>query len=131
MPTIFNIGHSNRSIDEFLNLLKSNGINILVDVRRFPTSKFEPFKKDSLSKSLRDAGIEYLYLGKELGGFRPFGYKAYAETEDFGKALRELEIVAEKSLTCFMCAEKNPQSCHRKFIKEALYYRGWEVVDIA
>ena len=130
MPKIFNIGHSNRSNGEFINLLKINCVEILVDVRRFPTSKYDAFKKDNLSKSLRDADIQYLYSGGKLGGFRTGGYKAYVETEDFKKALRELEIIAGNNSVCFMCAEKKPQFCHRKFIAEAFSCRGWEVVDI-
>jgi len=74
---IWTIGHSNRSINTFLELLSEHGNQVLVDVRSFPTSKVEHFKKEKMEKWLPHHGIEYVWLGKELGGYRRGGYKRH------------------------------------------------------
>jgi uncharacterized protein (DUF488 family) len=71
--TIWTIGHSNRSLATFLELLNDHGIEALVDVRSFPTSKIEHFKKEQMEKWLPKHGVEYLWFGKELGGYRHGG----------------------------------------------------------
>jgi len=80
---IWTIGHSNRSIDTFLELLSEHGIQMLVDVRSFPTSKIEHFKREEMQKWLPEHGIEYVWLGKELGGYRRGGYKRRVQTKLF------------------------------------------------
>ena len=78
MPTtLWTIGHSNRSMEAFLELLKEYRIQVLVDVRSFPTSKIEHFKKEAMEKWLPEHGIEYVWLGRELGGYQRGGYKAH------------------------------------------------------
>jgi len=130
MKSIFTIGHSTRSFEEFLSLLKQFKISILVDVRRFPTSKLEHFKKEKLEDFLKREGIEYIYLGEKLGGYRKGGYKRYIETEEFMEGIKELEKIAEKGRTAIMCAERFPWRCHRKYISMVLEKRGWKVAHI-
>jgi uncharacterized protein (DUF488 family) len=128
---IYTVGHSTRSIDEFLGTINTHGIKLVVDVRRFPTSsKFPHFSRDRLSKSLSDAGIAYLWKGDLLGGMRTGGYQAYTQTDDFSRGLSQLEITASQQPTCIMCAEKLFFRCHRRFIADILVQRGWEVIHI-
>ncbi len=75
--TIWTIGHSNRSKETFLELLSENGIEVLVDVRSFPTSKIEHFKREEMERWLPEHRVEHVWLGKELGGYRLGGYRAY------------------------------------------------------
>jgi len=126
-PTIFTLGTSNRAPEEFVALLKHYGIQLLADVRRFPTSRFEHFKQENLAKLCRDAGVEYVYLGDELGGYRSGGYEAYMETETFHAGLEKLEALAREQPTAVTCSERLPWRCHRRFIGRALSERGWHV----
>jgi len=130
MKEIFTIGHSTRSFEEFLSLLKRFKISILVDVRRFPTSKLEHFKKEKLEPLLKQEGIKYIHLGKELGGYRKGGYKKYMESKEFMMGIKKLEKIAEEGRTVIMCAERFPWRCHRKYISIALEERGWRVSHI-
>lgn len=127
---IFSAGTSTHSIEEFVNLLRFYGINTLVDVRRFPTSRFEHFKKENLQKLVEEAGINYLYTGKELGGYRKGGYEVYMNTGDFLLGIERLEGTARVNKTVFVCAEGLPWRCHRRFIGQALEKKGWEVIHI-
>jgi len=128
---IYTIGTSNRSIEEFVGILKSLYIKAVVDVRSFPTSKkFPHFNSDSLAEALEKEGFHYIYLGKELGGFRKGGYQNYMKTENFKKGIEKLEEIAENSLSVFFCAEKLFFRCHRRFISEVLTERGWKVLHI-
>jgi MFS family permease len=135
---IYSIGHSTRSLDDLLNLLKPHGIEALVDVRRFPRSRHNPqFNKEILEKQLPARGIEYHWLGDSLGGFRGSGdkggfqgYAAYMETEDFQRGLTALEAIGTSKRTTLMCAEKLFFRCHRNLIAEALTKRGWRVYHI-
>ncbi|UCD83553.1 MAG: DUF488 domain-containing protein [Deltaproteobacteria bacterium] len=130
MKTVYSIGHSNRSIEEFLALLKQNNIKILIDIRSFPVSKWKQFRKENLSCLLSDNGYQYVYLGKELGGFRKGGYERYTRTEEFNKGLKELETYALINATAFMCAERFPWRCHRRYISRELEEMGWRVIHI-
>ncbi len=127
---IFTLGTSNRTAEEFLALLNRWGIRRIVDVRRFPTSKFEHFKKENLESLLKAAGFEYKYFGDKLGGFRSGGYEAFAQTEQFSQALSELEEIASAAPTAVVCAERFPWRCHRRYIGFALADRGWDVVHV-
>ena len=116
---------------EFLTLLRAYGIKALVDVRRHPVSgRFPHFSRDALARSLRRAGIRYLHLGEDLGGFRPGGFEAYMATPAFAAGLRTLEFAAGRAPTAIMCAERLPWQCHRRFIAAAMSQRGWEVVHV-
>jgi len=101
-----------------------------VDVRRFPTSKYEHFKREKLDTLLFSSEIEYVYMGKEVGGFRKGGYEAYVGTKEYKQALKLLEKLAKKRATVIMCCEKLPSGCHRRYISQSLKKLGWEVVDI-
>lgn len=127
---IYSAGTSTRSEAEFLELLKTHNIKTLVDVRRFPTSKWEHFKREHLEALLKREGINYAYLGKELGGYRKGGYESYQLSDGFLQGLKKLEEIGLIEPTVFVCAERLPWRCHRRFIGNALKERGWEVVHI-
>lgn len=128
--TIYSIGSSVRGKEEFITILKQFRIDTLADVRRFPVSRFDHFCKDKLSLCLKKNRIGYLYLGEQLGGFRQKGYEQYAGTGDFISALESLKQTASRKRTAFMCAERFPWRCHRRFIAQALEREGWRVVHI-
>ena len=101
-----------------------------MDVRRFPVSKFGHFKKNNLCSHLQEAGIQYLYLGNLLGGFREKGYQEHSGTPEFLAGIDKLEKTASGSTTAFMCAEKLPWRCHRNVIARTLRKNGWRVIHI-
>ncbi|RLI10165.1 DUF488 domain-containing protein [Candidatus Bathyarchaeota archaeon] len=127
---IWTIGHSNRSLETFLNLLNEHEIQVLADVRRFPTSKLEHFKREALEKWLPKQGIEYVWLGEELGGYRRGGYKKHMRTELFREGIKKLLEIARNKRTCIMCMEVNPKYCHRRFISAHLERKGVRVIHI-
>lgn len=128
MPRIYTIGYGNRKFDDFIVLLKRFGIELIIDVRRFPTSKWPEFVKENLQTNLPAHGIGYAHL-RDLGGYRG-GYGAYTRTSDFKRALRELMKLARRQPAVIMCVESSPSACHRRFIGEELKKRGWELVHI-
>jgi uncharacterized protein (DUF488 family) len=127
---IYTVGTSNRSIQEFLEVLKTFGIQRVVDVRRFPVSRFDHFTRENVSLELEQAGLEYDFFGDRLGGYRSGGYKDYIEVEAFQEALSKVERLGEKEAVAVVCAEKLPWRCHRRFIGAALQERGWKVIHI-
>ncbi|GAB6183813.1 DUF488 domain-containing protein [Thermodesulfovibrio hydrogeniphilus] len=128
---IYTIGTSSRDIEEFIDILKSYNIQVAVDVRSFPSSKRYPhFNQNKISEALKKSEIEYVYLGKELGGFRKGGYEKYILTEDFIKGIDILEEIASQKETVFFCCEKMFFKCHRRFIAQFLFERGWRVYHI-
>lgn len=146
VPRIWTIGHSTREIDDFVSLLKKNGIRVVADVRMFPGSRRYPqFGREALAKSLSEAGIRYEHF-PELGGRRKTnpdskntawrnesfrGYADYMETEDFRKGIKRLADVAETSgPTAVMCAEAVWWRCHRSLISDYLKAQGVEVLHI-
>jgi len=126
----YTIGTSTRTADEFLSLLKLHNIELLIDIRRFPTSRFEHFKKENLKTLLESNGIEYVYLGEKLGGYRRLKYIEYTKTEEFKTALMELENNLTRKNSVIMCAERFPWRCHRRFVSIELQKRGWDVLHI-
>lgn len=128
--TIWTIGHSNRSQKTFLEMLKENNIEALVDVRRFPTSKVEHFKKEAMEQWLPEQGIEYVWLGEALGGYRLGGYKVYMRTRPFEDGIKRLSEIARQKRTCIMCLEPHPKYCHRRFISTYLESEDTEIVHI-
>lgn len=123
---IYTIGHSNHSIETFIALLKQHQISALADVRSHPYSKRLPhFSKASLKASLLEAGIAYVFLGKELGA-RPNNplcyvdgkalYEKIAETEEFNTGIQRLIKGGETYKIALMCAEKDPITCHRAIL---------------
>jgi len=127
---LWTIGHSNRSIGKFLTLLGEHRIEALVDVRSFPTSKIEHFKSEEMERWLPEHGIEYFWLGKELGGYRRGGYEAHMKTELFREGVEKLLEFAKERRVCIMCLEKNPKYCHRRFLTAYMERKGVEVIHI-
>jgi len=133
LTVVYTIGHSNRTSKEFIDILKAYNIGLLVDVRRFPKSRVVEWSESSkLRKILEDEGIEYIWLGDLLGGFREGGYKAYMETEDYKKGLEKLVEAIKKSKKpiAIMCRERLWFKCHRRFISDSLVKMGYKVVHI-
>jgi uncharacterized protein (DUF488 family) len=125
---IYSLGHGNRSWEELLALLRWADVRVLVDVRRWPRSKRHPhFSRDALEAAARAEGVVYRDLGPSLGGFRPEGYEAYTKSEAFKLGLDGLVALADEQNTAFMCAERLPERCHRRFIARELVRRGLEM----
>ena len=127
---ISTLGTGTRSFEEFLALFIEYNIEVGVDVRSFPTSRFPHFKREFLQRSLESRAVLYHYLGKELGGFRKGGYLAYMETESFQKGLERLKEIGRARRTAFFCSERFPWKCHRQFIGRELIQEGWKVLHI-
>lgn len=129
---IWDIGHSTRTEEEFIVLLKEHKIKAVVDVRRFPSSKKSPhFAKAHLETILRENRMDYAWLGDELGGFRKGGYEQWTKTQEFASGIKNLEDTARRKRTVFLCAERDYSRCHRRFIIELLKRKGWTVHHIA
>jgi len=143
---IFTVGHSTRTAEEFIALLRAHAIEQLVDVRTIPRSRHNPqFAGDALSRSLHDVGIRYQHI-KSLGGLRHArrdsvntgwrntsfrGYADYMQTSEFEQALDDLIALARERRTAIMCAEAVPWRCHRSLIADALLVRGIDAEEIA
>ncbi len=130
MSTIFSIGHSNRTIEEFIAILQSFEIDTLADIRSLPASKYCPqFNRAEFSASLQQAGILYIHM-PQLGGKREGGFRPYMETEVFEIAIQQLEGTAQGCRLAYMCAEAHWKNCHRSLVSGYLYKRDWEVIHI-
>jgi uncharacterized protein (DUF488 family) len=130
MEQIYTLGTSNRPLDEFLEILKQYKIEVVIDVRRWPTSRLFPhFKKENLESALKENGIEYFHFEK-LGGFRKGGYLSYTKTKEFNEALENLIRFAKKKNVLLICAEKFPWKCHRAFIAQELENKEIKVIHI-
>jgi len=127
---IYTLGTSTRSREEFIELLTSHGVEAVVDVRRFPASRFEHFGKERLAGILTGAGIDYIYMGEELGGYRQGGYRSFAATPEFRVGVKKLEKVAQEKRVAIVCAERFPWRCHRRFIALELEKHGWQISHI-
>ena len=128
MATFRSLGHSTKTFEDFVALVRGAGITTIADVRRFPQSRRHPhFSRNRLERELPARGIAYVWLGSELGGFRDEGYDAWMKTDDFDGGLRTLEELAAAGLVGFMCSEGEPWKCHRRFVSKALFERGHEV----
>ena len=127
---VYTIGHSNRTINEFLKLLRKYDIKIVVDVRRFPKSRFPEYNRENLCRLLESNGIRYIWLGEKLGGFRG-GYIRYMGTREFWEGVRSLIEVAESmNVIAVMCRERIPWRCHRRHIASALKTLGYRIIHI-
>lgn len=124
------LGTSDRTIEQFVDLLRAYGIKRVIDVRRFPTSKFDHFKRENLAKQLEWAGCSYDFFGDRLGGYRNGGYENYMKTDLFRKTLSEVERLARREPALILCAERLPWRCHRRFIAGELRERGWKIIHI-
>jgi uncharacterized protein (DUF488 family) len=139
---LFSIGHSNHALEDFLALLKQHGIQVLVDVRSAPYSRYaSQFDREALERALKDAGLSYLFLGRELGG-RPEGeefydteghvlYSQVAEAAFFEEGLERLKQGRARHRVAMMCSEEDPAVCHRYLlISRVLAERGIAVGHI-
>ena len=140
-PTIYTIGHSNHSIDAFIELLRGADVDAVADVRSVPYSKRYPqFQKAPLAQHLKAAGIAYVFLGKELGA-RPdnpecyvdgrASYERIAALPAFAEGLSRLEDGAQRHRVALMCAEREPLHCHRTLlVSRHLIRRGNPIVHL-
>jgi uncharacterized protein (DUF488 family) len=142
MSTVYTVGHSSHSFEEFLRLLAANRVGVVVDTRSAPYSKFAPqFDRESIQRDLTQAGIKYLFLGAELGG-RPNNPAYYDErghvlysrmTKDaaFNSGIERLERGMANFRVALMCGEEDPAHCHRRLlVGRVLVERGHEVLHI-
>jgi len=148
----YTIGHSTRSAEEFLSALKAFGIEVLVDIRAFPVSRRnQQFNQKNLEESLSHSHIQYLWMGRELGGYRKRadglgkespnkgwareGFRIYADymlAEIFRAAIQRLIELAKEKTVAYMCAEKFYWRCHRKLVSDYLLSQGhevWHIID--
>jgi uncharacterized protein (DUF488 family) len=142
---IYTIGHSTRPIEDFIDLLRTYKIEMLIDVRTIPKSRFNPqYNEEALNSVLKDSNIHYLHLAK-LGGLRHAtkdsvnigwrnlsfrGFADYMQTSLFSEGLEELETLGKEYKSAIMCAEAVPWRCHRSLIADALTVHKWKVLDI-
>ena len=142
---VWTLGHSTRSGEEFVQILRAQGVEVLVDVRTYPSSRRYPqFNRDALRESLKDAGIDYKHEPR-LGGRRKprpdshnsawrneqfRGYADHMETEEFKNGVRELLELASSKRVAVMCAEAVWWRCHRSLIADYLKAEGHEVIHI-
>jgi uncharacterized protein (DUF488 family) len=140
-PTILTIGHSRHSLERFLALLAAAEVTAIADVRSVPMSRFSPhFNKSALAASLAEQGIDYMFLGQELGG-RPAradlftqgraDYQKMAASAEFRAGLAKLIEAAGESRLAAMCSEADPLDCHRcLLVGRALAATGANVAHI-
>ena len=145
MPAVLTIGHSTRTWQELLDLLRAHGVKRVIDVRSIPRSRHNPqFNRETLARKLRSARIGYVHLQK-LGGLRHThrdspntgwrnpsfrGFADYMQTSEFEAGLHRLIKLAGQKRSAMMCAEAVPWRCHRSLIADALTVRGIRVDDI-
>lgn len=135
--SIYTIGHSTRSLEELIGLLREHRVELLADIRSFPTSlRFPHFDKKVLSRTLPEAGITYRWLGKVLGGYRKKGdpntlhtalrspgFRNYADhmaSKEFAWGIEKLRKLASKKPVAMMCAERLWWRCHRSLVSDYL-----------
>lgn len=151
-PAAATLGHSNRSLEDFLALLEDAAVRTLFDVRRHPSSRRHPqFNEGNLEEALADHGVDYRHR-EALGGFRSprsdspntawqsegfQGYADHAATDGFRAAFEEIVDAFERldarepaGGVGIMCAEKDPERCHRRIISDRLVVRGIPVVHL-
>ena len=144
-PVVLTIGHSTRTLEEFIGLLRAHEATWVADVRTVPRSRHNPqFNEASLPGSLKNAGLGYVHI-PGLGGLRHAkrdslntgwrnssfrGYADYMQTPEFERSLDELVRLANRERVALMCAEAVPWRCHRSLIADALLVRGIRSEDI-
>ena len=142
---IYTVGHSNRSLDDLADLLRSERIHTLVDVRARPGSRHNPqFAAKALRVRIEQACLTYQWAGDELGGLRrchqdsphvglPEARRGYADhmcTNTFHNAVAEVVTQSEDLRFALMCAERLPQHCHRSMIADYLTLKGIQVIHL-
>jgi uncharacterized protein (DUF488 family) len=138
---VYTVGHSNQSLEKFLELLRKHAISAVADVRSYPYSAMNPqFDREALSKELKARGISYVFLGKELGARSEdpscyangrVQFERLAKTELFHEGMRRVLAGIEQFRVALMCAEKEPLACHRTIlVARAMAERGVNVRHI-
>ena len=142
MSSFFTIGHSNHAVEVWLALLRQHRVEVVVDTRSSPFSKYVPqFDRELMQRSLEEAGIRYLFLGAELGGrpANPAYYDAkgrvlYSRLRDdarFQAGIARLETGMERFRVALVCGEEDPAHCHRRLlIGRVLAERGHIMIHI-
>lgn len=141
---IWTIGHSTHPLKEFISMLQSFGIHMLVDIRSYPGSRRYPqFNKEELEFVLPENNIQYFHF-KNLGGRRKAnpdskntgwrspafrGYADYMESEQFNEGIKDLENIASKAPTAYMCSEAVWWRCHRSLVSDHLKAHGWKYAN--
>jgi uncharacterized protein (DUF488 family) len=141
-PRILTVGHSNHPTERLLSLLRQHGVQVLADVRSQPYSRFaHQFNRELLQASVTNAGLQYLFMGEELGG-RQLGkiaslqerlaaYERVAALPAFQRGIERLLDGARTYRFALLCAEEDPTECHRRvWVARALRERGAEVLHI-
>jgi len=124
---IYTVGHSNHPIEQFIGLLQPHGITAIADVRSTPYSRFNPqFRREKLQAALASAGIQYVFLGQELGARSEdpavydatgrVSYALLAKTELFRRGIARLKTGMAEHRISIMCAEREPLDCHRTIL---------------
>jgi len=127
---VWTIGYGSRSRERVLSMLKESGIELVVDIRRWPTSRHPDFVKERLEAWLKEAGLSYRWMGDTLGGYRRGGFEHYMNSPQFKRGVEELLSLARRARLCLLCVEENPRGCHRRFIARYLQGLGVEVRHI-
>lgn len=145
METLWTVGHSTRTLEDFIALLREAGIACVADVRRHPGSRRHPhFSAEALVRSLADAGIDFVPMPALGGRRRPRpdsphtawrnasfrGYADYMDTPAYAAARERLAAVARERRTAMMCAEAMWWSCHRSLIADDFKARAWTVMHL-
>jgi len=143
--TLYTIGHSNRSLDELVTMLKQAGVKVLVDVRAEPRSRHNPqFNEDSLRAACTRSDITYHWAGRQLGGLRTGrqdsphtaldegrrSFADYMDTAPFQKGAAQLLNMVAREPTAILCAEREPVHCHRSLISDYLLLQGVSIVHL-
>jgi len=127
---VFTIGTDHRTHYDFARLLVKYGVEVLFDVRRTPESREEYFRRDGLQALAAGQGIDYVYMGNELGGPRDEDHRQWTGSDEFKRGLDIIRSKASRRACCVLCAERTPEDCHRRVIGEYLSKQGIEVVHI-
>jgi len=129
---VYLIGHGNMKLDEFLKILKEKKVDMLVDVRSAPFSRYVPdFNKENLKEFLLKNNIDYVHMGSILGGRHPEGFNKYMNSNEFKKGIAILQEGINGSRAAIMCSEIDYRKCHRRFIGSKLADEGFIVEDIS
>jgi len=146
MTIIYTIGHGNRSLADFIDLLTHAGVTCVVDVRAYPHSRRNPhFSRTPLMSALNASSIRYMWEDEALGGMRrskpdsphvaltDAGFRGFADhmaSREFQAGVTRVLAASESAAIALMCAETNPEHCHRGFIADALLVRGARVLHL-
>lgn len=143
---LYTVGHSNRALEELLELLRQAGVQTLVDVRARPYSdRYPHFSGDALRKGVEAASLVYHWAGRQIGARRPprsdsphaaltnealRGYADYMDTDEFKRGVAQLRRLAARAPTAILCAERLPEDCHRSLIADYLTLQGARVLHL-